>query len=86
MNVIKYPQNVQEAKDAAGMCPLCESKRNKFKKDYFRNEVYCGVCGCVLIDNALPSISRIILSLDHDDGSDVNDDEQKNILKNFIRE
>ena len=79
MNVIKYPENT---------CPLCESNRNKFRKDYFRDEVYCGVCGCVLRDNSLPRISMIefLLSLDQDDDdSDVNDD-KKNILKNFIRE
>lgn len=76
MNVIKYPQKE---------CPLCESKSDKFVKDFMREEVYCGVCGCVLIDTSIPSVSilEFIVSLDQDNESD--DSSEENILKNFNR-
>lgn len=76
MNIIKYPQNE---------CPLCESKSDEFRKDFEREEVYCGVCGCVLIDNSLPSISlfEFLFSLYDDDSED---DSDEKILENSNRE
>ncbi len=76
MNIIKYPQKE---------CPLCESESDEFRKDFEREEVYCGVCGCVLIDNSLPSISlfEFLFSLYDDDSED---DSDEKILENSNRE
>lgn len=79
MNIIKYPQKE---------CPLCESKSDKFIKDFRREEVYCGVCGCVLKDNSLPTVSMMefycLLNSDESDESD--DDHEKIFEKKLVKD